>query len=190
MSSSMGWVDYLQACTGSAPSPFLSTLFRRVFASSACRHHFPPPGTQHGCSSAPFDTRVNQYLAICRVSKMTLQWYHYIATFFAGVFLTNSLPHLLHGLSGNKFPTPFAKPHGKGLSPAVLNTLWGLLNFGIGYVLIFVGLGHMLSKDSIFFLLTLLLGAAAISIPLSWHFTRKDREPCTCHVEVIPSDGN
>ncbi len=34
----------------------------------------------------------------------------YIAVFFAGAFLCNSLPHLACGLSGAPFPTPFAKP--------------------------------------------------------------------------------
>ena len=64
-----------------------------------------------------------------------MKWYHYIAAFFAGAFLCNSVPHLVNGLSGDAFPTPFANPPGKGLSPAYINVAWGLFNLLIGYIL-------------------------------------------------------
>ena len=38
-----------------------------------------------------------------------LKWYHYVATFFAGVFLANTIPHFVNGISGNLFPSPFAR---------------------------------------------------------------------------------
>ena len=56
----------------------------------------------------------------------------YLALFFAGAFLCNSVPHLVAGLQGMPFPTPFAKPHGVGNSPPVVNFLWGLLNLLAG----------------------------------------------------------
>jgi len=28
-----------------------------------------------------------------------MKWYHYIAAFFAGGFLTNAVPHLVNGIS-------------------------------------------------------------------------------------------
>lgn len=31
------------------------------------------------------------------------RWYHYIAYFFAGVFLANTIPHLVNGISGIRF---------------------------------------------------------------------------------------
>ncbi|WP_250626383.1 hypothetical protein [Pinirhizobacter soli] len=52
----------------------------------------------------------------------------YVAAFFLGAFLCNAIPHLAHGLSGEPFQTPFAKPHGVGLSSPVVNVLWGLAN--------------------------------------------------------------
>lgn len=46
-----------------------------------------------------------------------------IANFFAGLFLCNGVPHTVAGLSGRSFPTPFAKPPGKGLSSPLVNFL-------------------------------------------------------------------
>ncbi len=48
----------------------------------------------------------------------------------------NSVPHLINGVSGRSFPTPFASPPGRGLSPAWVNVLWGTFNLVIGYVLV------------------------------------------------------
>ena len=56
----------------------------------------------------------------------------YLAHFFAGAFLCNCLPHLVAGLQGAPFPTPFAKPRGVGLSPALTNFYWGLFNLLLG----------------------------------------------------------
>jgi hypothetical protein len=66
-----------------------------------------------------------------------MQWYHFVAYFFGGAFFVNAIPHFTNGVSGRKFPTPFASPPGKGLSPAVVNVLWGSLNLVIGYLLVF-----------------------------------------------------
>jgi len=64
-------------------------------------------------------------------------WYHFVAFFFGGAFFVNAIPHFTNGVSGHMFPTPFASPPGKGLSPAVVNVLWGSLNLLIGYMLVF-----------------------------------------------------
>ena len=66
-----------------------------------------------------------------------MRWHHYLAYFFAGAFLTNTLPHLINGLSGNPFQSPFATPPGIGLSSALVNVYWGLFNLAIGYLLTF-----------------------------------------------------
>lgn len=66
-----------------------------------------------------------------------MAWYVYVAYFFGGAFLGNFLPHFVHGVSGKKFPSPFSKPPGKGLSSPLVNVLWGLLNLIIAYFLIF-----------------------------------------------------
>ena len=55
-------------------------------------------------------------------------WYHYVACFFAGIFLANAVPHFVKGICGDRFPTPFAKPPGKGLSSPLVNVLWALVN--------------------------------------------------------------
>jgi hypothetical protein len=35
-------------------------------------------------------------------------WQFYLCALFAGIFLANAIPHFVQGISGNKFPTPFA----------------------------------------------------------------------------------
>jgi hypothetical protein len=65
-----------------------------------------------------------------------MRWYHYIAYFFGGMFLANSLPHLGNGVSGHRFQSPFASPPGVGLSSSTVNVLWGLFNLLIGYLLV------------------------------------------------------
>jgi hypothetical protein len=99
-----------------------------------------------------------------------MPWYNYLACFFAGLFLANVVPHFVHGISGDPFPTPFAKPPGKGLSSPTVNVLWALLNLAIGYVLIRVGKvsDHNLPALAVFF-----AGVAAMSIMLSKGFREK-----------------
>jgi len=63
-------------------------------------------------------------------------WLFYISYFFGGVFLTNSIPHVVNGTMGRAFQTPFAKPPGKGLSSSTVNVVWGVFNVVMGYVLI------------------------------------------------------
>jgi hypothetical protein len=70
-----------------------------------------------------------------------MAWYVYVAYFFGGAFLGNFVPHFVNGISGRKFPTPFSKPPGKGLSSPLVNVLWGVLNLVLAYLLIF-GLGN------------------------------------------------
>ena len=65
-----------------------------------------------------------------------MKWNHYLAYFFGGAFLMNSVPHLVNGVSGHSFPSPFASPPGRGMSPAWVNVLWGLFNLLIGYMLV------------------------------------------------------
>ena len=60
----------------------------------------------------------------------------YVAVFFAGALLCNSLPHLACGLSGTPFPTPFATPHGVGNSSPLVNFFWGAGNFFVGLYLL------------------------------------------------------
>ena len=99
-----------------------------------------------------------------------MKWYHYIAAFFAGVFLANVVPHFINGVSGNSFPTPFANPPGKGLSSPTVNVLWGCFNLLAGYILLRVSKTSTANKLS---MLVLFLGIIAISIQLSIAFMDK-----------------
>jgi hypothetical protein len=65
-----------------------------------------------------------------------MHWYYYVAYFFGGTFLANTLPHLTNGVSGRAFQSPFATPPGKGLSSPTVNVLWGFFNLAVAYVLI------------------------------------------------------
>ena len=58
------------------------------------------------------------------------------AYFFGGVFLTNAVPHLVSGLTGRAFQSPFAKPPGEGLSSSTVNVVWGFFNLAVGYWLV------------------------------------------------------
>ncbi len=69
-----------------------------------------------------------------------MEWYNYIECFFGGAFVGNFFPHFVKGVTGAQFPTPFAKPPGRGLSPAPVNVLWALVNLVIGFVLLQLGL--------------------------------------------------
>ncbi len=68
-----------------------------------------------------------------------MRWYHYLALFFAGVFLVNSVPHFTNGISGRPFPSPFASPPGQGMSSPLINVLWGSFNFIVGVILLRAG---------------------------------------------------
>jgi hypothetical protein len=63
-----------------------------------------------------------------------MRWHHYVAYFFGGAFLANTLPHLGNGISGHPFQSPFASPPGEGLSSSTVNVLWGLFNLAVGYL--------------------------------------------------------
>ncbi len=66
----------------------------------------------------------------------TTRWYHDVAYFFGGAFLANMIPHLVNGMSGNPFQSPFASPPGKGLSSSTVNVLWGMFNLAVAYLLV------------------------------------------------------
>lgn len=65
---------------------------------------------------------------------MHLPWL--IAYFFAGAFAGNAIPHLVAGMQGRAFQSPFATPPGKGLSSARLNVVWGCFNLVIAWLLL------------------------------------------------------
>jgi hypothetical protein len=99
-----------------------------------------------------------------------MNWPEYIACFFAGMFLANTAPHFVHGVSGDRFPTPFAHPPGKGLSSPTVNVVWALLNLAVGYILLRVG---KLSGGNDLTLVIFFAGIVVISIMSSINFAKK-----------------
>jgi hypothetical protein len=99
-----------------------------------------------------------------------MKWYHYVACLFAGLFLTNAVPHFMHGISGDSFPSPFANPPGKGLSSPMVNVLWGLGNALVGYILLRTG---KVSRSSTWSLLVFFVGVVCMSVMLSIAFVDK-----------------
>jgi len=102
-----------------------------------------------------------------------MNWYHYIACFFAGVLLTNVVPHFVYGISGDRFPTPFAHPPGRGLSSPTVNVVWALFNLLVGYTLFRVG---KVSNGDTPAIIVFFAGIVAISIMLSVRFAKKQTE--------------
>ena len=99
-----------------------------------------------------------------------MKWYHYLACFFAGAFIANMVPHFIHGISGDSFPSPFSNPPGKGLSSPMVNVLWGLGNLVIGYILLKAGKVSHENKST---LLVFFVGILCMSIMLSIAFVDK-----------------
>ncbi len=96
-----------------------------------------------------------------------MKWYTYIACFFAGMFLANVVPHYIHGVSGEVFPTPFSNPPGRGMSSPTVNVLWALLNLVVGYLLFRAG---KVASAKIANLVLFFAGIFCISVMLSLSF--------------------
>jgi hypothetical protein len=101
---------------------------------------------------------------------LIMKWYHYIASFFAGAFITNFIPHFINGISGNYFPTPFSNPPGKGLSSPLINIFWALFNLLIGYLLF---KGGKITRTNKWGIILFLIAAVAMSINLSITFAER-----------------
>jgi hypothetical protein len=99
-----------------------------------------------------------------------MPWLHLVSYFLGGVFLANAVPHTVSGMMGRPFQSPFAKPHGEGLSSSTVNVLWGFFNLAIGYLLV-CRVGHFdlrITSDVV----ALALGGLLISLFAARHFGR------------------
>ena len=99
-----------------------------------------------------------------------MAWYNYLAAFFAGAFLANVVPHFFHGISGDRFPTPFAHPPGRGLSSPTVNVMWAWVNLVVGYLLFRAG---DVQAQQTATLIVFLAGIIFISTVLSFRFQQK-----------------
>jgi hypothetical protein len=99
-----------------------------------------------------------------------MNWLHDLSWFFGGAFLANTIPHLVSGLMGRPFQSPFANPRGEGLSSSTVNVLWGFFNLVLGYLLIVhVGNFDLRAAEPV---IAAGLGALALSLPMARHFGR------------------
>jgi len=102
-----------------------------------------------------------------------MTWYTYLACFFSGAFLANFVPHFVKGVCGDRFPTPFSKPPGKGLSSPTVNVVWALANLIAGFLLFRAG---NLTSGGAMAITFFIAGVAAISVMMSVNFQKKHAE--------------
>jgi hypothetical protein len=67
-----------------------------------------------------------------------MPWYIYLAQFVSGLLLANGVPHFVQGISGHRFPSPFASPPGVGESSPVVNVLWGFGSLAMGFAILWL----------------------------------------------------
>jgi hypothetical protein len=97
-----------------------------------------------------------------------VNWLHLVSYFFGGMFLANAIPHLVSGMMGRPFQSPFAKPPGQGLSSSTVNVVWGFFNAVVAYLLVVrVGNFDIRSTRDV---LALAAGALLISLFSARHF--------------------
>ncbi|WP_242181672.1 hypothetical protein [Sphingomonas sp. CARO-RG-8B-R24-01] len=65
-----------------------------------------------------------------------MPWLYLPAYFLGGAFLANAIPHVVSGMTGRAFQSPFATPSGAGLSSSTVNVLWGFANLVLCYLLV------------------------------------------------------
>ncbi|KAB0664223.1 hypothetical protein F6V25_13690 [Oryzomonas japonica] len=93
---------------------------------------------------------------------------NHIAYFFGGAFLANAIPHIVSGMMGHAFQSPFAKPSGEGLSSSTVNVIWGFFNVMAAYLLIFhVGTFDLYATTDV---IALGMGAFLIALYSARHF--------------------
>jgi hypothetical protein len=97
-----------------------------------------------------------------------MNWLWLVSYLFGGAFSANAIPHLVSGVTGRSFQSPFAKPPGKGLSSSTVNVVWGFFNAVAGYLLV----EHVGAFDprAITHILAFGVGALLISIFSARHF--------------------
>ena len=97
-------------------------------------------------------------------------WYVYVAWFFAGAFFTNAIPHIVKGVCGERFPTPFARPRGVGNSSPVANVIWGFCNLAIGGALLYIFLPQLPPPWPL--CVVALIGGLVLALYLAWRFEK------------------
>ncbi|MDB5738380.1 MAG: hypothetical protein JWO65_2048 [Sphingomonas bacterium] len=95
----------------------------------------------------------------------------YFGLFLAGTLLCNAIPHLISGLRGETFFTPWAKPRGVGRSSALENVLWGAANLLVSVLLI----DRIFPHDVPHGLVAIAIGFVGMGIFLALYFGRRQK---------------
>jgi hypothetical protein len=90
--------------------------------------------------------------------------------FVGGAFLANAIPHIVAGIMGRAFQSPFATPRGEGLSSSTVNVVWGFFNVAVGYVLV-LRVGRFDPRSTID-VIACGLGAFVLAVLMARHFGR------------------
>jgi hypothetical protein len=67
-----------------------------------------------------------------------MPWYYCVLEFVSGLPLANGVPHFVQDVSGHRFQSPFASPHGVGESSPLVNALWGFANLALRFILLWL----------------------------------------------------
>lgn len=91
-----------------------------------------------------------------------MDWHLYIYSFLAGLIGVNGIPHFIKGVTGQVHQTPFGRP-----SSAVVNVIWGWVNFVVAGLLIYWAQvhAHLLRAFSLVVIAGLIMG---ILLALTW----------------------
>ena len=99
-----------------------------------------------------------------------MNWLDLTSYVFGGALLANAVPHIVSGMMGRRFQSPFATPPGRGLSSSTVNVLWGFANIVAGYLLV-CRVGHFDARET-GDAVALGLGALLVALFAARHFGR------------------
>ena len=99
----------------------------------------------------------------------------------------NSVFHLVAGVSGSAFQTPFASPPGQGLSSSMVNVLWALFNLLVAYLIV-ERVGKFEIRQTKYFV-PFALGVAMMAVPIGSHFRSPARWGCWEMMRTRGEDG-
>ena len=93
----------------------------------------------------------------------------YILSFLAGLVATYGMPHFIKGITGEKFPIPFA-----GVRSATANAIWGWVSFVIAVLLLhFSHPWHHIYRAGGLFAIAALLMAMVLAQVRTTHVTKR-----------------
>ncbi|MGH6674148.1 MAG: hypothetical protein ACRECV_19545 [Xanthobacteraceae bacterium] len=129
------------------------------------------PCSSRGATGSRLPARTLSALPAIRLPSAIAPAASYLACFFAGALLGNSIPHIVQGTSGNRFQTPLAAPPAVGESNPAVNVLWGYSNLLVGLAVLHSAEPEAPSRK-LGAHLAVLLGAVTAALWLSSHFSK------------------